>query len=193
MVCFHFLAAHSFSQIYISSCEQSACPCEADVHALFNPQRPWWASNTERNWYHIGKVITGWEDWSWIYAEAWKIIREHQEGISRSTSLCYCKLCPSQLPLAYDLGFHNRGHGTRISSSNSWWNKSSHVTSHLKKWKGPNSSQWWIIHIAPPALHWRFQNKMASSSAWWRWAMIQLRMFARCFQYDIIFTLTLNA
>jgi hypothetical protein len=58
MVCFLFSASGIFSQNLISSCEQSVCPCEADVPALFYPQRTGRAPNTQQNQYCICKVTT---------------------------------------------------------------------------------------------------------------------------------------
>jgi hypothetical protein len=51
MVRFLFFAGGIFSQNLISSCEQSACPHEVDVPALFYPQRTGQAPNTRQNQY----------------------------------------------------------------------------------------------------------------------------------------------
>ena len=99
----HFLSFLTwyFSQNLISSCKQSACPCEVDVSILFHPQGPWWAHNTQGNRYRLCKVTTGW----WIPAEAWKIVWEYQESIPKSASSRNCKWNVFWLSVIFDLLF----------------------------------------------------------------------------------------
>jgi len=86
-----FFAAWSFSRNLISSCEQSSCPCQADVSPLLHPQRPWWAPNAWWDQYRICKATTEWDNRGRIPPEAPMVIGEHQESIPRSGSPCHCK------------------------------------------------------------------------------------------------------
>ena len=130
---FSFFAALFFSQNVFSSCEQSACPHQADVSTILCSQRPWWAPDAWWNRYHIWEVTIRWEGRSWILEEAQQFVGEYQESVSRPASLCYCKWNRSDLSIVCNLWFYNRGHGTRRNSSKYLWNGSSHVTNPSKK------------------------------------------------------------
>ena len=99
MVRLLYFSAWLFLQNLISSCELSTCPREAHVPTLFYSQRPRRTPNTWRNRDRVSKATTGWQGWRQIPEEAWKIIREHQEGVPRSASSCCCKWNPSRLSL----------------------------------------------------------------------------------------------
>ena len=100
------VCSYSYLSIYLTSlisfCELPACPCKPYVHLVFYPQRPCWTPNTWRSWDGIWKMTTGWEGQSGILSEAWYVIREHQEGVSKSISLCHCKCLLSGLSITYN-------------------------------------------------------------------------------------------
>ena len=109
----YLFCSAGFSQHLISSYKQSVCPYEADVSTLFNPQRPQQAPFTRQNWYCVHKVTTGLEGWGWISQEAQKIVREHQESISKSACLRHCKSIPPSYPslMTYKLTTGTMGPG----------------------------------------------------------------------------------